>query len=291
MYVIKRNGSKQDLHADKYTRRIAKLTYGLDGRFCNANLVAQAVTKGVYPGIPTDALDILAAETAADKGDMHSDYSLLAGRIAVSNLHKQTANYRSFSRTMRLLHDKKAPETGEPLVSDEFLKVVLANSIILDAAIVHTRDFENLTFECFKILERSFLMKSDNKPLERPQHMLMRKAVEMNMHDIPAAIQTYERMSTGHSPDALSRLFHPEMPYTPPFPSKSMDRQVSESTESLTGAYTNSSLSDEEDIPVNTSNPEIAAFLDQAYEPKTVMTNIQEEEEEEEGEGEDGAGN
>ena len=55
-----------------------------------AVLISQKCVKGVYSGVKTTELDALAAETAAYLTTDHPDYSILAARIAVSNLHKQT---------------------------------------------------------------------------------------------------------------------------------------------------------------------------------------------------------
>jgi len=56
--------------------------------------MASQVVDGVFPGVTTAALDTLAAETAAYKTTQHPDYAILAARIAVSNLHKQTKPVR-----------------------------------------------------------------------------------------------------------------------------------------------------------------------------------------------------
>ena len=48
------------------------------------------VISGVYQGVTTVELDNLAAETAACLTVKHPDYAILAARIAVSNLHKET---------------------------------------------------------------------------------------------------------------------------------------------------------------------------------------------------------
>jgi len=48
------------------------------------------VISGVYGGVTTTELDTLAAETAASMTTKHPDYAILAARIAVSNLHKET---------------------------------------------------------------------------------------------------------------------------------------------------------------------------------------------------------
>lgn len=54
------------------------------------------VINGLYPGVPTTELDNLAAEIAATMTTKHPDYAILAARIAVSNLHKETK--KVFSR-------------------------------------------------------------------------------------------------------------------------------------------------------------------------------------------------
>lgn len=54
--------------------------------------MAQTVITGLFPGITTTQLDELAAEAAANLIGKHPDYGLLASRIAVSNLHKNTAS-------------------------------------------------------------------------------------------------------------------------------------------------------------------------------------------------------
>lgn len=48
------------------------------------------VITGLFPGVTTVELDNLAAETAATMTTRHPDYAVLAARIAVSNLHKET---------------------------------------------------------------------------------------------------------------------------------------------------------------------------------------------------------
>ena len=80
-------------------------------------LVAQKVTAGVYKGVTTHELDELAAETAASMTAKHPDYSTLAARIAVSNLHKSTN--KSFSETVKLMRGYVNERNGKdsPLVS------------------------------------------------------------------------------------------------------------------------------------------------------------------------------
>lgn len=52
--------------------------------------IAMKVISGLFPGVTTVELDNLAAETAATMTTRHPDYAVLAARIVVSNLHKET---------------------------------------------------------------------------------------------------------------------------------------------------------------------------------------------------------
>jgi len=115
MFVVKRNGEKQTVSFDKITTRISSLIKGLDTKFVDAAIVAQKVVSGVYPGVTTEELDELAAQTAAYMATEHPDYALLAARISVSNLHKKTL--ASFTETCRALNAYVHPKTGEkPLI-------------------------------------------------------------------------------------------------------------------------------------------------------------------------------
>src|SRR6478672_4129499 len=118
MHVIKRNGRKEAVKFDKVTARIEKLSYSLSP-LVNAIDVAKKVIEGIYESVPTTELDNLAAETAASLSTKHPDYALLASRIAISNLHKNTV--KSFSNTMKRLYTYLDPKTGEnaSLISKE----------------------------------------------------------------------------------------------------------------------------------------------------------------------------
>src|SRR5688572_8300611 len=158
MQVIKRDGKKESVKFDKITARIEKLCYGLDRRFVNSIDVAKKVIEGLYDGVTTSELDNLAAETAASLTTKHPDYALLASRIAVSNLHKNTL--KSFSKTMEMLYTYIDPKTDKPssLIADDVWEVIKANADILDSTIIYDRDF-GFDYFGFKTLEKSYLLK------------------------------------------------------------------------------------------------------------------------------------
>ena len=127
MQVIKRDGSSEPLKFDKISNRIRKMTYGLNNDFIDVLEISQKVIAGIFDGITTEALDNLAAETAASLVPKHPDYSLLASRIAVSRLHKTTK--KKFSETIQDLYTYIDPETGKPasLINDGTYNVVMEN--------------------------------------------------------------------------------------------------------------------------------------------------------------------
>src|SRR6476469_7731725 len=111
MFVIKRNGRKETVKFDKITARIEKLCYGLNPALVDPIDVAKKVIEGLFDGVTTSELDNLAAETAASLTTKHPDYALLASRIAVSNLHKNTI--KSFSKTIEILYNYVDPKTNQ----------------------------------------------------------------------------------------------------------------------------------------------------------------------------------
>nr|CAD2170336.1 unnamed protein product [Meloidogyne enterolobii] len=206
-YVIKRDGRHEAVHPGKIFSRVAKLCYGLDMCYINPDLITEKASRGIYTGVTTVELDNLAAEVAASNTTVHPDYALLAARIAVSNLHKETK--KVFSDVVSDLYHHKHSKNGEhlPLVSEELYKIVTANKEKLNSVIIYDRDF-HYTYFGFKTLERSYLLRINGKVVERPQHMLMRVAVGIHKTDIEAAINTYNLMGERWFTHASPTLFN-----------------------------------------------------------------------------------
>ena len=210
MYVVKRDGRKEPIMFDKITARVRKLCYGLNP-LVEPTRVAMRVIEGLYDGVTTSELDNLAAEIAATMTTTHPDYALLAARISVSNLHKNTK--KSFSETMKDLYEYVNPRTGKkaPLLSDEVYKIIQKNAEQLDSSIIYNRDF-GYDYFGFKTLERSYLLKLNGQIAERPQHMLMRVSLGIHLEDIDAAMETYELMSKKFFTHATPTLFNSGTP-------------------------------------------------------------------------------
>jgi len=211
MQVIKRSGRREEVSFDKITARLRKLSYGLDSSYVNFIDISKKVIMGLYDGVTTVELDNLAAETAATMATIHPDYALLAARVAVSNLHKETE--KSFHKVIQALYKYVDPKTGENagLIGEETYRIVMKHKEQLDSAIIYDRDFD-FDYFGFKTLERSYLMRMDGKVVERPQHLFMRVAVGIHGEDIAAAIETYNLMSEKWFIHATPTLFNAGTP-------------------------------------------------------------------------------
>ncbi|XP_053206767.1 ribonucleoside-diphosphate reductase large subunit-like [Panonychus citri] len=211
MYVVKRNGRQESVMYDKITSRVAKLCYGLNMDFIDPPAITRKVIDGLYPGVSTVELDNLAAEISASMTSQHHEYAILAARIAISNLHKETK--KNFTEVIEDLYkmydaDSKSPS---PMIAEKTYQIIIANSETLNSALIYDRDFSYDYFG-FKTLERSYLLKIKGKVVERPQHMLMRVAVGIHGEDIESALQTYELMSQKWFTHASPTLFNAGTP-------------------------------------------------------------------------------
>lgn len=216
MEVIKRNGRRERIMLEKITNRIESLK-SMEPRLSQIIdhvSVAIKVIDGLYDGVTTVDLDILAAETAATMTTLHPDYAKLAARIAVSNLHKETTQH--FSEVVHDLYHYINPKTCKhaPLVSEELYNIVDHNKEI-NNWINYDKDYDYDYFG-FKTLEKSYLLRLNDRVAERPQHMLMRVALGIHGEDLESARKTYNLMSDKYFTHATPTLFnagtpHPQM--------------------------------------------------------------------------------
>jgi ribonucleoside-diphosphate reductase alpha chain len=211
MKVIKRDGSEESVKFDKISARIKKQTYGLDSEYVDYMEISKKVISGVYDGVTSKELDELAAETAASMTRVHPDYSILAARIALTSLKKETK--KSFKETVEDLYNYVNEETNEPspLVSEELFNLVQKHGKKIESMIVHDRDLDFEYFG-FKTLERSYLLKIGRGIVETPQHMYMRVALGIWGDNFEHVQNTYELLSTGYFTHATPTLFNSGTP-------------------------------------------------------------------------------
>jgi ribonucleoside-diphosphate reductase alpha subunit len=206
MNVLKRDGTKELVNPEMIKEHLNKFMDGLNKQYINLDLVVTKVMQGIYDGVTIEILDNLSAETCAYMNIVHPDYSRLAARITVSNLHKRTLDdFLEVSRTLRNYKD----DTGKdaPLLNERCLKAIEDNIEKIQGAIKYERDFD-FDYFGFKTLEKSYLLKVNGKVFERPQHLLMRVSVGIHYEEIDKVIETYNLMSTFWFIHATPTLFN-----------------------------------------------------------------------------------
>ena len=207
MNVVKRDGTVEQVKFDKISSRIRKLTYALNEDYVDYFQVAQKVISGLYDGVTSTELDQLSAETAASMITTHPDYGKLAARIIITSLYKDVS--KEFSVVAKQLYDYINPVTNEPagLISDDVYAVIEKHATELNAMIVHDRDF-NFDYFGYKTLEKSYLLKRNNKPAETPQQMYMRVSVGIWRDNLEMVQKTYDLLSQGLFTHATPTLFN-----------------------------------------------------------------------------------
>ena len=202
MMVIKRSGLSEVISFDKILRRIRKLgkethivpnssSTGAIG--INYTSLAMKVIEQLYNNIHTTKIDELAAEHCAAMSSTHIDYGTLAGRIVVSN-HQKNTESSFYTTTYNIYNELMDNDTGESLLNIEYFETVAQYREEFDAMINHDRDYL-IDYFGFKTLERSYLLRIEDKVVERPQHLWMRVAVAIHGCNLEKVQETYNLMS------------------------------------------------------------------------------------------------
>lgn len=204
MLVTKRSGAKEEVKLEKIVKRIQAQAKGLKN--VDVMSIASKVIAGLYEGVTTQELDALAIKTSASLATNHYEYDLLSAKLSISVLHKETSG--SFSEVMEKLFTRK-DSFGQlrPAVSDEFIKIVRKHKTVLDSAVVYNRDFD-FDYLAIETLKKSYLIRVENKIVERPQHMWLRVALGIHGKDIESAIDTYDKLSKKLFTHATPTLFN-----------------------------------------------------------------------------------
>ena len=202
MRVIKRNGEYENVSFDKILNRITGLSDGLD---IDETLVAQKVVQEIYDGVNTSELDELSSQIAISMYSKNIGFKNLAGRIVISNHHKNTLD--SFSEKIEKMYHYKNHSKAKPLIADYMYELVQKNKEKIDQKIDYTRDYL-YDFFGFKTLEKTYLFKIDDIPFERPQDMLMRVSLSIYRDDIEMAFKNYDLMSEHYFTHATPTLYN-----------------------------------------------------------------------------------
>jgi ribonucleoside-diphosphate reductase alpha chain len=211
MKVVKRDGTVSVVKFDEILDRIEALMVGIDRAYVNPAVLTQKVISGMVDGMTTRELDLLASETAASLVTRHHGWGILAARIAVTSLHKDTP--KTFTEAIEILYQNRDKHgSPAPLIDESVYNTVMINKDTLNAAIITSRDFTYDYFG-FRTMEKSYLLKTvEGKVIERPQYMILRMALGIHGDDIAEALQTYDLVSDKAFTHATPTLFNAGTP-------------------------------------------------------------------------------
>jgi len=202
LYVVKRDGSRQSVEFDKITRRISSLCNDInidgDPLHIDAASIAQKVCARIYTGVTTTELDELASQICTSLQTEHPHYRKLSSRIVISNHHKNTSScYLTVAKEL----------VSHKLITNTLFTYIEKHLVEIQSAFNYTRDFK-IEYFGFKTLERSYLLRIQNKVIERPQHLWMRVALGLYTTNIKAALACYHELSTHSYTHATPTLFN-----------------------------------------------------------------------------------
>lgn len=204
MFVIKRNGMKENVDFNKITKRITKLILKEEKNNINPVLVSQKTIASIYPGVTTELLDIESAKICANMSTIDPLYNNLAGRILVSNLQKK--NNKLFSEKTIIINKLNSPNKN--FLDLQYYNYIMNNKTKIDNIIDYSRDLR-FDYFGFKTIER-YLIKNlkTNEYYETPQDLFLRVAIFLNRDNIDKIINTYNMMSCGYYTHASPTLFN-----------------------------------------------------------------------------------
>ena len=205
MFVIKRNGEKEIVSFDKILQRIKNTATEANIQLNFTSLTMKVIDQ-LYNNITTTQIDEVTSDQCASLASTHPDYNSLAGRIVVSNHQKNTSS--SFSEVVQqLYHFKDKHGKQSSLVSEQLYNFVTKHNEELDTICDYNRDYL-IDYFGFKTLERAYLMKINNKIVERPQHMWLRVSIGIHGENMEKIKETYYYMSNKYFTHATPTLFN-----------------------------------------------------------------------------------
>jgi ribonucleotide reductase alpha subunit len=190
-YVITRSGKKEPLDTNQIVIRLQKLIsrapkikhvnpYDLMLKVVNATIPKLSSDSNSF--ITTSEIDEECAHICANLSLTNPYYLALAGRIAVDNHQKSTK--QGFYVKMKDAYNNRDEDGAFPLISDSFFSFVTRYCVQIEEMIDYSRDFL-LDYFGIKMFQKSYSIKINDKPIERPQDLFMREAIQVSRSPKP----------------------------------------------------------------------------------------------------------
>lgn len=194
MYVTKRSGQTEILYYDKIIQRLQQLCPVSSIQY--SGLVLKVIDQ-LYNNIHTSKIDELMAELCASMGVHHYDYSKLASLISISNHHKEV------NESLLAYIDTIEKE----YISEDYVSIIKKHIDYFNSIIDYNRDYY-IDYFGFKTLERAYLIRKNNKVIERIQHLWLRVAIQIHGEDLEMVKETYDGLSNKEFIHATPTLYN-----------------------------------------------------------------------------------
>ena len=210
--VVNKRGQHVPVDFNKILRRLDALKNMEPELDIDVVEIAQHTIKMMVNGVSTRELDNISAQFCANSITTDYSYDKLAVRIEVDNLHRETKD----------LYEDAVAEICNYFVDGEHVKILHPKLVDfayeykseINGALDYSKDYKYSYFG-LKTLMKSYLIKHGTKIKERPQHMIMRVAIGINLADyiagipvIDSVLETYRDMSSKLYTHATPTLFN-----------------------------------------------------------------------------------
>jgi ribonucleoside-diphosphate reductase alpha subunit len=218
MNIINRKGETEEFSFDEIKNRIKRLInfskppiFTSPLTHVNPHKITFETISKLYDGITTRQLDTESAKVCASLETVHHNYGLLGGRILASDHHKhlKSMDLTSFVKRHNYLNEK-LPNFFDP----SYIEFINTNAEQLNLIIDTDRDYL-ITYFGFKTLEKSYLIKYNDEPIETPQDMFLRVAIAIHHRSdidkttiLELIAKTYNLTSLGYFTHATPTLFN-----------------------------------------------------------------------------------
>ena len=211
MFVTKKDNTREEISFDKITSRIKQLCSDLDR--VKVHNISLKTINSIYDSISTSELDVVSANICATLASSDYQYNQLGARILISSAQKNIkvllGENDTFVGRMNYIQTNYNKLYNRDYLIPELVKYMNDNADFLNKLIDYSNDF-SFEFFGYKTLEKSYLVKFDDKPVESPQDLFLRVAVAIHyLQDNKDLIQkTYEFISKGYFTHATPTLFN-----------------------------------------------------------------------------------
>jgi ribonucleoside-diphosphate reductase alpha chain len=207
MKVIKRNGKLEDVKFDEITKRLKNLSTDLS---IDPIKIAKLVCAQISDNITTRELDELSANICASLSIQEPQYDILGTRIYITSHNKE--NPFDFVDAMKMIQENKdILQEKAPLLDDEYYQFILDHEEKIKEhyknCVMKNKMFQMSMFG-WKTLYRSYLLKSNHKVIERPEHLFYRVALFLHLSEWDKVEETFICLIKGEFIHATPTLYH-----------------------------------------------------------------------------------